>query len=288
MLVMVESNEGTDREKNREDRELRVDSSNLRAVQRLKQFFPGLQECPLVCGDINVVLDNGQLLAIERKRAGDFLGSIASKRIFRQVENMAQNAAWSCVVIEGLISFDKNDMTMISSFDKNDNINGYLETDWRGVSVRGAMYAIQWSGCPIMTIQPHALPNMIADLARFCSKPAEHAQSLGRKRYITFPPIELKEEIVAAFPSVGPKRARSLFEFSKKQNDKETGTLAEALSWGSALNLIDRKSRPEGWGDKTIEGFRTTLGLETGEYLMVQEDKQIKSQHKKGNKNGKT
>lgn len=290
MLVMVESNEGADREKKKreeaeEQGQTRVDPSNLRVVARLKKYFPNLQQTALTCGDINVILDGGGILAIERKRAGDFLGSIASGRIFRQVENMANNATWSCVIIEGLISFDEDDMAVIPMFNKKDEVEGYEKTMWRGVSVRGAMYAIQWSCCPIFTIEPSSLPSLVADLAKFCSKPAEHQQMLGRKRIVTFPPVTLSEEIIASFPRVGLKRARALLEFTQKNNDVNTATLAEALSWGSILDLVDRKSRPEGWGDKTIEDFRNTLGLETGELTIV-ENKNRKSP-RKGNVNGR-
>jgi hypothetical protein len=284
MLILVESNENTDREKNREDREERVDQSNIRMVKRLQKYFPKLQTAALTCGDINVILDGGGTLAIERKRAGDFLGSIGSGRIFRQVERMANNATWHCIIVEGLISFDQDDMAVIPTFDKLDRITGHDSTGWRGVSVRGAMYAIQWSGCPILTIEPESLPSIVDDLARFCSKPAEHVQTMGRKRYVTFPPMEFGEELLAPL-SGGPKKAKSLLDFAKRKNDTKTGTLAEALSWGSCLPLIDRKARPEGWGDKAVENFRTKLGLQTGEFLMIQEDKQ--QIPKKGKQNGK-
>lgn len=291
MLIMVESNEGADRDKKenakrKERGEASVDQSNIRMVKRLQKYFPKLQQGPLTCGDINVILDGGGILAIERKRAGDFLGSVGNGRIFRQVERMAENATWSCIIVEGLISFDLDDMAVIPTFDKQDRITGHETTGWRGVSVRGAMYAIQWSGCPIITIEPQSLPNIVADLIQFCSKPSEHTQSLGRKRYVTFPPVTLSEEIISSFPGVGLKRAKALLEFTETNNDKSTATLAEALSWGSVLDLIDRKSRPEGWGDKTIEMFRTTLGLETGE-LTIQENKNRKSPNRKGKHNGK-
>lgn len=292
MLIMVESNENTERNKKdnnaREQVGLRrKDASNIRAVKRLQKLFPNLQQAPLACGDINVLLDSGGLLAIERKRAGDFLGSIGNGRIFRQVENMANNSKWHCVIIEGQISFDPNDLAVVPIYDKYDNLSGHETTGWKGASVRGAMYAIQWSGCPILVVEPVKLPYIIADLIQFCSKPAEHSQSLGRKRYVTFPPVSVTEEIVAAFPGVGMKKARSLIEFAQGRNDNGVATLGETLSWGSILPLLDKKVRPEGWtGEKTIENFRTTLGLQTGEFLMIQEDKQ-QIPKKKGKYNGR-
>jgi len=291
MLVVIDTNEGTDREKNhvdqygRPDRDKRTDSANVRAVARLKKYFKNLQETPLSSGDINVILDGGKVLAIERKRCGDFLGSIGNGRIFRQVENMAKNATWSCIMIEGLISFDQDDMAVITTYDKQDRRTGTEETQWKGVSVRGAMYAIQWSGCPIITIEPEQLPNVIVDLANFCAKPMEHYQSMGRHRYVTFPPLTITEEIIASFPGVGTKRTRSLMKFSKELNDNKVATLAETLAWGSNLDKIHKKSRPEGWGDIVVTNFRGTLGLDQGEYLDIKQENPKKQV--KGKQNGK-
>jgi hypothetical protein len=294
MLIMVESNEGADRERKlreaaEERGETRIDPSNLRAIARLEKLFPKLQKAPLTCGDINVILDGGGLLAIERKRAGDFLGSVGNGRIFRQVENMAANSTWHCIIIEGLISFDADDMAVIPTFDKHDRVEGHETTGWRGVSIRGAMYAIQWSGCPILTVDPVNLPYIVADIIKFCSKPTEHTQSLGRKRYVTFPPMEVSEEILSAFPKIGPKLVRSLKAFAQNNNDTNTPTLAEMLCWGSYLSKIHKKSRPEGWGDMIVTNFRGMLGLQEGEYLSIVRDEEEQSTNgkKKGSKNGK-
>ncbi len=289
MLILIDSNENTDREKNRDDKEDRADPSNIRAMERLKKYFgKKVQPTSLASGDINVMLEGGKVLSIERKRAGDFLGSIGNGRIFRQVENMAAKADWSCVIVEGLLSFDADDMTVIPIFDKDDKIARVERTQWRGGSVRGAMYAIQWSGCPIITIEPSSLPMMVEDLAKFCAKPAEHSRSLGRHRYVTFPQLTLTEEIISSFPGVGLKRTRALIEFAKEQNDNQVPTLAESFAWASTLGRIQKKYRPEGWGDMTITNFRATLGLQEGEVLDIkQEEKEDKPKQQKGGRNGK-
>jgi hypothetical protein len=116
---------------------------------------------------------------------------------------------------------------------------------------------------------------MIADLARFCEKPAEHTQMLGRRRIVTFPPPTLAEEIVAAFPGVGLTRARALLEFSKTQNDTSTGTIAEALTWASVLHRVDRKFRPKGWGDTTIKNIRVAMGLQDWEEFDIRIDEEV-------------
>lgn len=247
MFVLCDTNEQT---------------TNPKVVERLQKVFPNLQVTNLVFGDVNIILDDGNILAIERKRADDFLGSIADGRVFRQVEQMAHGSKWSCIIIEGSFSFNKDDMTVIEG----------RETNWRGASVRGAMMAIQWSGCPIIQSTQETYPYVIADIISFCSKPDIHQQSLGRHRIVTFPPIDLREEIIAAFPGIGVKRARALFEFAGSQHNG-ISTLAEALCWVTSFPLINDKSRPDGWGNIIVKNFRIALGLKDNEFLDIKEQK---------------
>jgi len=256
MFILVDSNE---------------QATNPKVLSRMQRVFPNLQITQLPFGDVNIVLDDGNILAVERKMPGDFLGSIGDGRVFRQVEAMSNGAKWCVIIIEGTFEFTQNDMVRI----------GLETTNWKGSSVRGAMMAIQWSGCPIVFTYPDNYPYVIADMIEFCNKPDIHRQSLGRKRIVTFPPIELKEEIVSAFPGIGLKRAKALFEFAGSQHDG-ISTLAEALCWVSSFPKIASKSRPEGWGDKTVTNFRGALGLRDDEYIDIKEEK------KGTKKNGKS
>ncbi len=250
-------------------------ATNPTVVERMRKTFPNLQIANLTCGDVNIILDTGDVLAIERKRADDLLGSIGDGRVFRQVEQMAQGAKWSCIIVEGHITFDKKtDMTVV---------NG-RETKWRGVSVRGALMAIQFAGCPVIPSMPETYPDVISDVIAFCSKPEVHQQSLSRKRIVTFPPIDLKEEIIAAFPGVGLKRARSLFEFVGSGNENQFSSLAEAICWITAFPGINQSARPEGWGNGTVMNFRAALGLKENEYLTLVEEKEKSDGSKKSSK----
>lgn len=275
MIVLVDTNEATDREKNHKYRAQREDNSNLRALKRLQTRFGDVQTATLTCGDINVILDDGKLLAIERKRAGDFLGSIKGGHIQRQVQRMAENADWSVVIVEGQISFDKDDMAVIPHFDKKDVMDGLETTGWNGNAVRAMIYAIMFNGTPVVMIQhPQQLPDIIQGFIQFCSKPVEHMQGLGRRRIVSFPPITLSQEIVSAFPGVGFKLTKKLEEFAQGQSDNNTPTLADMLCWGSYLGKIAPKSRPEGWGNMKVTNFRAALGLPEGHYLTIEVDKE--------------
>lgn len=257
MLMMCDSNE---------------EATNPAVIKLLRKYFPKLEVTKLEFGDINIVLDSGGLLSIERKKVGDFLGSIGDGRIFRQVERMSAGSKFYAVIMIGEMSFNKDDLTIVDG----------RETGWKGASVRAAIYALQWSGCPIVWTNTAGLPFAIKELIKFCEKPEKHQQILGHKRVVTFPPVDLRAEILSAFPGIGLKKADALLRFSRQQLDEEAvkrgdrddlySTIAEALAWGSALNLIHRKSRPEGWGDNIIQNFRLSLGLDKDEYIDIKKD----------------
>lgn len=255
MFILVDSNE---------------QATNPKVVKKIQKIFPNLEITSLAFGDMNIVLDDGNILAIERKRAGDFLGSIADGRLFRQVQKMSDGSKWCCIIIEGIFEFSENDMVVIDG----------EETNWKGASVRGAMMAVQWAGCPIIFTLENNFADTVLDIVQFVSKPDTHWQSLGRKKIISFPPITLKEEIISAFPGVGLKRAKSLFAFIELQDKNHESTLAEALGWISMFPMISPKSRPEGWGDKTVLNFITALGLEEGYVIDIGKYEEFKKKGK--------
>ena len=248
MIIFADSNE---------------EATNPRVIEELRKHFTKLQITSLAFGDMNIILDNGDLIAIERKNAGDFLGSIGDGRVFKQVENMAQSAKFYCVILVGSLIFDKDDLTVAAG----------RETGWKGSAVRAALMAIQWSGCPILSCSSTEMfPFAVEEVIRFCSKPAEHLQSIGHRRIVTFPPLELSTEILAAFPGVGIKRAQALIDFV---STTPYNSLGGALAWASVFPLIKEGGRPAGWGDKTVENFRGLLGLEPNQFLQIKEDKNV-------------
>ena len=254
MLVMVDSNEL---------------STNPKVVELLREYFPKLQVMSLEFGDINVVLENGSLLSIERKNVSDFLSSIGDGRVFNQVERMAAGAKFYAIIMIGKIEFDKDDMVVVDNH----------VTGWRGVAVRAAIYSLQWSGCPIEWCTTYdSLPFIVNEMIKFCEQPEVHLQKIGHKRIVTFPPVDSRVEIIASFPNVGLKRADSLLRFARDQNkeykdiEDPYSTVIEALAWASAFPLIKSRARPEGWGDKIVQNLRISLGLDTQEYIDIRKD----------------
>src|SRR5688572_2398617 len=108
----------------------------------------------VTAGDINIPMDDGNILAIERKTPEDFLNSIVSGHIFDQVEVMSQHAKYCAIVVTGGFVYSKNadDVGVFT-----DNEKEIKNTNWkkRGSAVRGAIRTIEASGCPIEFCPPH-------------------------------------------------------------------------------------------------------------------------------------
>lgn len=242
MIVVADSNE---------------QATNPNIISLMTRTFPKMAIASLAFGDYNVILSDGSILAVERKNVGDFLGSIADGRVFRQVEEMSV-AQFSCIVMVGELRFNKEDMTVA---------DGRL-TGWRGKSVRAAIMAVQFSGCPIFWCSgDNWFPETVMEIIEFVSQPVEHMQR--RKRSVTFPPVDLSVDIIGAFPGIGLKRAQALMEFVAPT---DYNSLGGAIAWASAFPLLQEGSRPEGWGNKTVQNFRAMLGLGKNQYLEIKED----------------
>jgi ERCC4-type nuclease len=233
--------------------------TNPSIIERMKKTFPKMLVSSLSFGDYNAILEDGTIVAIERKNVGDFLNSIADGRVFRQVEQMSA-ATFYCIIMVGQLRFNKEDMTIADN----------RLTGWKGKAVRAAIMAIQFSGCPVVGCEDdYDFPEVVSEVIQFSAQPLEHHQKIGHRRIVTFPPLELPIEILAAFPGVGVKRAQALMDYVSKTN---YNSLGGALAWASAFPLIKEGGRPEGWGNKTVANFRGLLGLRDGQYLEIKEE----------------
>jgi ERCC4-type nuclease len=249
MLITVDSNEK---------------ATNPKIVEEMKRMFPKLKIASLESGDINIILDTGDLIAIERKNASDFLGSIGDQRLFKQVEKMAKFAKFYCIIVIGSFAFTQDDMVVC---------NGEI-TNWKGASLRGAMYSIQWSACPVIFTKKERFNETIMEVISLCSKPDKHMQR-NHKRVLTFPPVDDRVDIISAFPGIGLTRAEALLNFVS-ESESDYGSIGKAIAWASCFPLMDEKARPEGWGNKTVQTFRGMLGLKPNEYLDIKEEKKKK------------
>jgi ERCC4-type nuclease len=218
-------------------------------------------------GDINIPLDDGSLLAIERKTPPDFLGSIPDRHIFNQVETMAKHAKYSAVIVTGGFTYgQKDDMCYILKQDGERDI-----TNWNGKDVRGAITAIQYSGCPVIFCPSSRYCQTISELYTTVNKPDVH-QAIVKRRIITFPPVDDRVQFIAQLPGVGLKSAESLMKWVRMMEgdittEDEYCSIALALHWITIMVQIDKGSRPAGWGATKILTIRKFLGLESNQYL---------------------
>jgi ERCC4-type nuclease len=236
-----------------------------KVILDIKKAFVGcqVQVMQLQAGDINVLVDE-KFLCIERKAPGDFLASIGDGRLFNQTERMVTITPWSFILIDGSISYDMDDHAI---YDRQ-------STNWNGAAVRAAMIAVQLAGCVLMQVGGVAFGFMLRQIIDLAMKP-NHEQKLRTMRAISYPPIEPCAEVLASFPGVGLKRARSLLEWvGLPDSDTPQGRLCDAMEWATMFPLLAEGSHPEGWGTVTIANFRGMLGLNSDEYIKVVKEEQ--------------
>lgn len=217
----------------------------------------------VTAGDINIPLDEGSILAIERKTPWDFLSSIASGHLFDQVEVMAQNAKYSAIVVTGYFTYTtKSDMVCIDG----------KETNWRGKDVRGAIRVIQYSGCDIEFCPENRFAQVVTEIYTSVNKPDER-RAVKKNRVITFPPVDARVEFLAQLPGVGLKYAESLLKWvgmmDKNADEDGYGSVASALHWVTILGGISKTSRPKGWGPEKILTVRKLLGLNSDQCMII-------------------
>ena len=252
------------------------ESSAPGVVERLRKQFANVHTVNLphrqhggtmvTAGDINIPLDDGSILAIERKTPDDFLGSIPNRHIFNQVEVMHSIAKFVAVVVTGKLTWSPDGDKVIA--DKR-------QTEWDGVSVRAALRKIQMSNCILEFCPVGEFPMIVKEIYDTCSKIGEPAKAI-KNRIVTFPPTDERVQFLAQFPNVGLESAESLLKFAgtmEGTNDSEGyGTIAQAIHWMTILVQIDKDSRPANWGAKKILTGRKFLGLASNQYIKVESE----------------
>lgn len=223
----------------------------------------------VTAGDINIPLDSGDILAIERKTPNDFLNSIPNRHIFNQIEVMAQNAKYSALIITGKIEYtDKTDIVIADGIRTDERGKG-----WSGRSVRAVLNLIQGSGCPIIHCPANKYPQMIEEVYSTFNKPPEH-QGIDKRRIITFPPVDERVERLCKFmPGVEFVLADRLLKFAgmmdNNADEEGYGNVASALHWATILSGVAKSERPKGWGPHKILTVRKFLGLASNQYIGI-------------------
>jgi len=220
----------------------------------------------ITAGDLNIPLDDGSILAIERKTVDDFLGSISNRHLLNQVETMHAHAKFCAIIITGKMSF--------SSIDKV--ISDKRITDWDGASIRALLDVIQYSGCAIRYCPVSEYSMMVKEIYDVVNKPSEH-RGIVKNRIVTFPPIDKRVQFIAQLPDVGLESAESLLQFAgmmeSNADEEGYGRIADALHWMSIMSQIDKDSRPVNWIGKRILTNRKFFGLKSNEYIKIESER---------------
>jgi Fanconi anemia group M protein len=176
----------------------------------------------LECGDY--VLADG--MAVERKTAEDFVGSIMDRRLFLQIEMLKRTYAKIYILVEG-------DLFDTESAIAAESVIGALSfiTVLEGIPVIST-YNTAHTAATLLTMQRHALEGLGYEVPLRGSKPKSRAPQA--------------QYLVEGLPSIGPSVAKKLL-----------------AHFGSALAIFN--ATPEqlkgvrGVGPKTIETIREVL-----------------------------
>lgn len=176
----------------------------------------------LECGDY--VLADG--MAVERKTAEDFVGSIMDRRLFLQIEMLKRTYAKIYILVEG-------DLFDTESAIAAESVIGALSfiTVLEGIPVIST-YNTAHTAATLLTMQRHALDGLGYEVPLRGSKPKSRAPQA--------------QYLVEGLPSIGPSVAKKLL-----------------AHFGSALAIFN--ATPEqlkgvrGVGPKTIETIREVL-----------------------------
>ncbi len=210
-----------------------VDSREYRTaeevVKNLRRLGATVVERQLEVGDYVV----SERVAIERKRAHDFLSSIADGRLFEQAKKLVEHYEKPIMIVEG----------SIWSALKHRNIHEH--------AVLGAMITLilKFNIRILFSRDPETTAFIIYDIAKNeQEKEKKSIKTVTTRKTATIK--ELQIQFLASLPGIGPRRAEALL--------KEFGTPLEALN---NLKLWSRVGIPE----STIALVRKVLTSKYGE-----------------------
>ena len=221
-----------------------IDSREPEHIQQAKFGAVPTVVTALESGDLWASCDDGNLLVIERKTAGDLLSSIGDNRLLLQAQKMRERSSWCYVVVTGVLA---------PSHDGKTIVNGKL-TGWTWASVQGALLSVQELGVQIVyCAHDNDYPQAVQMLANRRRLPQVLAP-VNAARVMT-----PAERILTGAPSIGLDRAQTVLE-------NFHGNAAQALCWLTWMNTV---TEIDGIADGIKTSVRRALGLAEGEELTI-------------------
>jgi len=221
-----------------------IDSREPTWVQRLTFGGALTTVTALEHGDLLATTDDGTLIAVERKTAGDLLGSLGDGRLWPQLAGMRQQTPWCYLVVCGLLS---------------PSADGYTTTErgvtkWPWASVQGAMIQAQELGVVVVLAADDQ--DYEATVLRLSSR--SHDATVMIKPVKEPSILSEAERILTAFPGIGLERVGAILDYTARP--------CWALAW---LTHLDATDKVPGVGLGIKRNIRSALGLADNESLWV-------------------
>ena len=212
------------------------------------------EKCPTMeTGDVCAVTDDGHILLIERKTPEDFLGSLASDRLFSQLARMTEERNMQQLAGQPITTWPYLIITDVFTA----NHDGKVITDrgvtgWHFSSVMGAILSAQEMGIFVIFCNGQAdYQDCILRLGRRNRDP--EMKLLPPRPANIFGP---KATFLAGLPGIGIERVQQILDWSDNN-------IAHALSGLTDLSI----DTPIGYA--TRKTIKTMLGLEDNQSLEV-------------------
>jgi len=175
-----------------------IDSREPAWCQRLTFGDAPVAVTLLDAGDFLVACEDGAVLGIERKTAGDFLNTLRDDRLFPQLVRLREVTPWAYLALCGTLSPGAGGKCHQAG----------IETGWTWASVSGAFLSVQEMGVHILHIaSDHDLE---AAIIRLASRDRAQAR-VHPARMAAF--VSEAEAILTALPGIGPEKAQALLAY---------------------------------------------------------------------------
>jgi len=222
-----------------------IDAREPAWVKALK-FGGAMTACSqLDAGDLLVTVEDGALLAVERKTPDDLLNSIREDRIWPQLVGIKSLTPWAYLMITGELRRGDDGKVWADG----------RATGWAWAAIQGALLQAQEMGVFVVyAAGDNDYEAAVLRLAARSHRP-EMLMPAAREPRI----LSEQERILCSLPGIGPEKVLPILEYA--------GTPAWALVW---LSELDNKEPVRGIGMGTKRAVKKALGLQDDEELRIE------------------
>ena len=190
-----------------------IDSREPDWVRRLTFGGAMVASSQLDAGDLLATVDDGTLVAIERKTPDDLLNSIREDRLWSQLAGIRALTPWAYLMITGELRRGEDGRVWADG----------RATGWQWAAIQGALLQVQEMG--VFVVYAASSEDYEAAVLRLAAR--------SHRAEVLVPPVREPrilseaERVLCALPGIGPEKVQPILEY--------TGTPAWALMWLSQL-----------------------------------------------------